>query len=79
MWDAQGRAYLDCIGTIGSGNVGHCHPRVVAAIAAQAQELLLCSEIFYSEPRARLREARRLLLMVSAGVPLLAVLILVAF
>ncbi|HJN93659.1 MAG TPA: hypothetical protein QGF05_13170 [Dehalococcoidia bacterium] len=32
-----------------------------------------------SEPRARLREARRLLLMVSAGVPLLAVLILVAF
>lgn len=31
------------------------------------------------EPSARLREARRLLLLVSAGVPLAAVLILVAF
>ena len=31
-----------------------------------------------SEPGARLREARRLLLMVSAGAPLVAVLILIA-
>ncbi|MBX7110434.1 MAG: hypothetical protein K1X87_01125 [Dehalococcoidia bacterium] len=31
-----------------------------------------------SDPAARLREARRLLLLVSAGVPLLAILILVA-
>ena len=30
------------------------------------------------EPQARLREARRLLLLVSAGVPILVVLILVA-
>lgn len=32
-----------------------------------------------TEPAARLREARKLLLLVSIGVPLLAVLILVAF
>jgi hypothetical protein len=31
------------------------------------------------EPNARLREAKRLLLVVSAGVPLVAILILVAF
>ncbi len=31
------------------------------------------------EPASRLREARRLLLLVSAGVPLAAALILVAF
>ncbi len=31
-----------------------------------------------TEPAARLREARKLLLLVSAGVPLLAILILVA-
>jgi hypothetical protein len=31
------------------------------------------------EPAARLREARRLLILVSAGVPLVAVLILTAF
>lgn len=31
-----------------------------------------------TEPATRLREARRLLLLVSAGVPLLAILILVA-
>ena len=34
LYDAQGRAYLDCYNNVAS--VGHCHPRVVAAMAAQA-------------------------------------------
>ena len=34
IWDADGRKYLDCYNNV--PHVGHCHPNVVAAIAAQA-------------------------------------------
>ena len=34
VWDAQGRQYLDCYNNV--PHVGHCHPRVVEAIAQQA-------------------------------------------
>ena len=34
VWDADGRKYLDCYNNV--PHVGHCHPYVVAAIAAQA-------------------------------------------
>ena len=37
LWDADGKKYLDCYNNV--AHVGHCHPRVVAAIAAQAAEL----------------------------------------
>lgn len=37
LWDADGRRYLDCYNNV--PHVGHCHPRVVAAIAAQAARL----------------------------------------
>jgi 4-aminobutyrate aminotransferase-like enzyme len=34
LWDATGRRYLDCYNNV--PHVGHCHPRVVEAIAKQA-------------------------------------------
>jgi 4-aminobutyrate aminotransferase-like enzyme len=34
LYDREGRAYLDCYNNVAS--VGHCHPRVVEAMAAQA-------------------------------------------
>ena len=37
LWDARGRAYLDCYNNV--PHVGHCHPRVVEAIARQAAVL----------------------------------------
>ena len=37
LWDAGGKRYLDCYNNV--AHVGHCHPRVVAAIAAQAAVL----------------------------------------
>jgi 4-aminobutyrate aminotransferase-like enzyme len=37
LYDAQGAAYLDCYNNVAS--VGHCHPRVVQAMAAQAATL----------------------------------------
>ncbi|TCP38985.1 aspartate aminotransferase family protein [Rhodovulum marinum] len=37
LWDADGRRYLDCYNNV--PHVGHCHPKVVEAIARQAATL----------------------------------------
>ena len=37
LWDAEGRKYLDCYNNV--PHVGHCHPRIVDAIARQAATL----------------------------------------
>ncbi len=37
VWDADGREYLDCYNNV--PHVGHCHPKVVEAIAQQAGTL----------------------------------------
>ncbi len=37
VWDADGKRYLDCYNNV--PHVGHCHPRVVEAIARQAVTL----------------------------------------
>jgi acetylornithine/LysW-gamma-L-lysine aminotransferase len=55
LWDAQGREYIDCVGGRGVVNVGHCHPRVVAAIKEQAERLIVCPESFYNDCRAELQ------------------------
>lgn len=36
LYDVEGREYIDFAGGIAVMNVGHCHPKVVAAIQAQA-------------------------------------------
>ena len=37
--DVEGREYIDFAGGIAVMNIGHCHPRVVAAIKEQAEKL----------------------------------------
>ena len=37
LWDSDGKRYLDCYNNV--PHVGHCHPRVVEAMAAQAGTL----------------------------------------
>jgi 4-aminobutyrate aminotransferase/(S)-3-amino-2-methylpropionate transaminase len=40
VWDADGNRFIDLTGGFGVASVGHAHPRVVAAIGAQAGRLL---------------------------------------
>ncbi len=40
MWDVNGNEYIDLIGGISVCNVGHCHPKVVAAVQQQAAEYM---------------------------------------
>ena len=56
VWDTQGRAYLDFYGGHCVALLGHCPPRVVAAVQAQAAELLFYSNAFYSPIRAEAAE-----------------------
>lgn len=57
LWDAEGREYLDALSGIAVTGVGHCHPKVARAIAAQARTLVHVSNLYYTEPQARLAEA----------------------
>lgn len=54
VWDSDGKEYIDFVSGIAVCNVGHCHPKVVAAIQEQAQRLLHVSNLYYIEPQVRL-------------------------
>ncbi|MEA2381418.1 MAG: acetylornithine/N-succinyldiaminopimelate aminotransferase [Solirubrobacteraceae bacterium] len=56
LWDADGNEYLDFLAGISVSSVGHCHPRVVEAIRAQAVELIHVGNLFYTEPMTRLAQ-----------------------
>ena len=59
FWDDQGRTYLDLSSLAECVNLGHQHPKVVAAIQDQAARLCYTTSAWGAEPRARL--AQRLL------------------
>lgn len=65
VWDAEGRRYLDFYGGHCVTPLGHCPPRVVAAVQAQAAELIFYSNAVYSPVRAR--AAARLAQMAPEG------------
>ena len=54
--DADGNRYLDFFCGLAVTNLGHCHPRVVRAIREQAERLMHVSNVFHTEPTARLAE-----------------------
>jgi acetylornithine/N-succinyldiaminopimelate aminotransferase len=56
LFDANGRSYLDLISGVGVAALGHAHPRLAAAVAAQAQELLHTSNLFFHPLQGELAE-----------------------
>jgi acetylornithine aminotransferase len=46
LWDQDGREYLDAVAGVAVTNVGHSHPRLVAAISEQAGLLLHTSNLY---------------------------------
>ena len=56
LWDAEGKRYLDFLTGISVCSVGHCHPEVVKAVQEQSERLMHVSNLFYTEPMARLAE-----------------------
>ena len=49
VWDEEGRKYLDCLSAYSAVNQGHCHPRLLKAMVAQASRLTLTSRAFRND------------------------------
>jgi 4-aminobutyrate aminotransferase/(S)-3-amino-2-methylpropionate transaminase len=57
VWDSDGRRYIDFAGGISVLNVGHRHPRVIAAVEEQLRKLThICFQVTPYEPYIRLAE-----------------------
>jgi acetylornithine/N-succinyldiaminopimelate aminotransferase len=56
IWDQQGREYIDLACGIAVTALGHCHPRLVAALNAQAGKLWHLSNVMTNEPALRLAQ-----------------------
>ena len=54
LWDANGKQYVDCMAGYGAAFLGHCNPKVVEAVKAQAEKLLACHGSIYAKARAEL-------------------------
>ena len=49
LWDVEGRRYLDFLSGLGVTALGHAHPAVAEAVAAQARTLVHVSNLFGTE------------------------------
>jgi len=56
VWDAEGKKYYDFLSAYSAVNQGHCHPKIVNAMVAQAQTLTLTSRAFYNDQLGRYEE-----------------------
>ncbi len=48
VWDVDGKRYYDFLSGYSAVNQGHCHPKIIAALIEQAQQLTLTSRAFHS-------------------------------
>jgi len=49
VYDVEGKRYLDCLAAYSAVNQGHCHPRILKALAEQAQKVTLTSRAFRND------------------------------
>jgi len=71
VYDVEGRELIDFAGGIGVMNIGHCHPKVVAAIKDQAEKYThTCFHVVMYEPYVKLAE--RLCILTPGSFPKMA-------
>ncbi len=49
LYDVDGKRYYDFLSGYSAVNQGHCHPKIIAALIAQAQKLTLTSRAFHND------------------------------
>jgi acetylornithine/N-succinyldiaminopimelate aminotransferase len=57
VWDAEGKRYLDFFPGWGCDLIGHCPPRVVAAVREQVGQLIHVPNTWYTEEQGQLAKA----------------------
>lgn len=53
LFDTAGKRYLDLTAAQGVAMLGHCHPKLSAALAAQAHQLIALPNFLYNDTRSR--------------------------
>jgi acetylornithine/N-succinyldiaminopimelate aminotransferase len=54
LWDIHNKVYLDFFPGWGVGNLGHCHPKVMAAVRDQISKLIFIPNNYYHIHQAKL-------------------------
>lgn len=49
VWDVEGKKYYDFLSAYSAVNQGHCHPKIIGALTAQANTLTLTSRAFFND------------------------------
>merc|ERR1740117_1021166 len=49
VWDVDGKEYFDFLSAYSAVNQGHCHPKIIAALAEQAGTMTLTSRAFHND------------------------------
>jgi acetylornithine/N-succinyldiaminopimelate aminotransferase len=65
VWDVNGKRYLDFGAGIAVCALGHAHPEITAALNEQSRKLVHVSNLYYTEPQARL--AKRIVDLIAPG------------
>ncbi|MDR2707309.1 MAG: aspartate aminotransferase family protein [Nitrososphaerota archaeon] len=52
LWDVNGKEYVDCASSYGVAALGHCHPKIVAALKVQVEKLITLHSCYYNDTRA---------------------------
>jgi predicted acetylornithine/succinylornithine family transaminase len=56
LWDAEGNQYLDMMGGIATAALGHCNPKIMAALTQQSQQLWHVSNLYSTAPQLDLAQ-----------------------
>ena len=70
LWDVEGRRYLDMMSAYSAVSHGHAHPRIIAALEAQARRLAVSSRAFHSDRLGPLAEKLCALTGLDAMLPM---------
>jgi ornithine--oxo-acid transaminase len=49
VYDVEGKRYLDCLASYSAVNQGHCHPKILQTLIAQAHKVTLTSRAFRND------------------------------
>lgn len=54
VWDVEGKSYIDCFAGLAVNNAGHSHPKIARAICKQADKIMHCSNLYYTQEQVEL-------------------------
>src|SRR5258708_19900564 len=70
LWDTAGRRYVDMMSAYSAASHGHGHPRILAALTAQAERLAVPSRAYYNDRLGAFLEELCTLTALDAPLPM---------